>query len=190
VVGAWRAVRRLFFSPLILNRKQGKLHVALQPDPSEAVAAAAQSQGAEAEGLASMRSELKALLNQRPDTRRILRHLAVLETQLQREGLGALETLPLEVLGRAQEQLESLREDFGTPGLGALHSRLQLALIQREEAVSQADRSNDFLSDFGVGQKVIVNEVTPSNFDPWRSTVPAPDAAPGGAPPPASGPRG
>ncbi|MBB5205036.1 hypothetical protein HNQ51_002355 [Inhella inkyongensis] len=190
VARALRSVVRLFFSPLTLDRRQGKLRVALQVDPQEVLEPQApQPLSAEAELLVRMRGELKTLLSQRPDTRRVLRHLAVLETQLQREGLDAIERLPPEVLGRATEQLESLREHFDTPGLVALHSRLRLALIQREEAVPPESRSNDFLSDFGVGQRVIVNEDTPSNFDAWRNTLPVGDAAPGASRQAGSGSR-
>lgn len=190
LAAAWRGLRRLFFSPLGLDRRHGKLHVALKPEvPPAVVAQEPEPAQAQAQLLSAMQAELKALLSQRPDTRRILRHLALLEAQLQRDGLGAFEDLPLDVLGRALEQLESLSEDFGSPGLGALRSRLQLALFKREESGPQTDRVNDFLSDFGVGQKVLVNEVTPSYFDPWRSTLPASDAAQGSAPKPEPEPK-
>lgn len=178
LVDALRALRRLFFSPLTLNRRQGKLQVALEPEAAPAAAATELAPDSiETQEVSAMRTELKALLSQRPDTRSALRHLAVLETQLKRDGLVAFDILPLDVLGRAQEQLESLTEDFGSPGLGALHSRLQLALLKRDEAGPPTDRGDPFLSDFGVGQKVLVDEVTPSNFDSWRSTLPAPDPA-------------
>ena len=190
LAAAWRALRRFFFSPLALERRLGKVHVTLKPETMPAaVAQESEPKHAEAQLLSAVQGELKALLSQRPDTRSILRHLAVLETQLHREGLDALESLPLEVLGKALEQLESLSKDFGSPGLGTLRSRLQLALLKREEAGQRLERGNDFLSDFGVGRKVLVNEVTPSNFDPWRSTLPAPEQDQSAAPPPPPDPR-
>lgn len=87
----------------------------------------------EQEVLALMLEQLGALLAEVPSTRSALPHLGFVEQALRKKGLRALDKLPLEVLQRALEQLESLVTNWSPVGLASLRSKMAVAIIGREQ---------------------------------------------------------
>ena len=79
-----------------------------------------------------IRTELAAVLGEVPGTRAALRHLAFVEQALARKGLRAIDKLPLDVLRKALEQLESLVTNWSPAGLATLRAKMAVALIDRE----------------------------------------------------------
>ena len=79
----------------------------------------------------AMLSSLGALLDPVPNARKVLPHLAALETDLARHGLFVLQGAPMHALLKASEELASLPirpndlalQDLGTLLLGELESR-------------------------------------------------------------------
>lgn len=72
----------------------------------------------------TMQADLFQLLDQHPDTRKLMRHLALVEFTLRYQGLNAMQGLPRPVLARALFELEKLVWDWSTVGLAELRSRL------------------------------------------------------------------
>jgi len=79
-----------------------------------------------------VQQQLKVLLDEFPGSRVTLRQLVFVETALQKKGLKALHKLPLPVLQKALEQLESLVTNWSPAGLANLRSRMAVAIIDRE----------------------------------------------------------
>lgn len=77
-------------------------------------------------------SQLKALLDEVPETRGTLKQLVFVEQALQKKGLKALHKLPLPVLQKALEQLEGLVTNWSPAGLANLRSKMAVAIIDRE----------------------------------------------------------
>ena len=77
-------------------------------------------------------TQLKELLDEVPETRVALKQLVFVEHALQKKGLKALHKLPLPVLQKALEQLESLVTNWSPAGLANLRSRMAVAIIDRE----------------------------------------------------------
>lgn len=107
------------------------LHLA-EPAPPAAVPREAAAARRSASELELMRGELAALLDEQPGSRRILRHLALLERALARDGLAALTLAPLPLLAGALGQFEALVTNWSRPGLAALRSKVAVALIERD----------------------------------------------------------
>ncbi len=77
-------------------------------------------------------SQLKALLDEVPETRGALKQLVFVEHALQKKGLKALHKLPLPVLQKGLEQLEGLVTNWSPAGLANLRSKMAVAIIDRE----------------------------------------------------------
>jgi hypothetical protein len=90
-----------------------------------------------------MQQQLAELLDDLPETRSTLRHLVFVDKALARKGLRALQTLPVEVLQRALEQLEGLVVNWSPVGLAALRSRIAVAIIDRENQLPAAEVEAD-----------------------------------------------
>lgn len=86
----------------------------------------------EKQDLALILEQLGGLLAELPETRSALRHLVFVEHALQKKGVRALHKLPLDVLQRAHEQLESLVVNWSPVGLASLRSKMAVAIIDRE----------------------------------------------------------
>lgn len=115
---------------------------------------------------AGMRDELAVLLGRHADTRQLMRHLAFIERALKLTGPQALAGLPPEVLQKGLQQLESLVQNWSSPGLAALRTHLREALATQPAAVEHlAPANNSKLSDFNEPQRVQVSEGTPSDFE-------------------------
>ncbi len=86
----------------------------------------------QAQVLAVARVALASALNAHPQHRQRLRHLVQLDQALANRGLAAMDSLPLEMLQRALEQLESLASARQDSGLIELRSMIALASLRRE----------------------------------------------------------
>ena len=84
--------------------------------------------------LALIVEQLGVLLAEVPESRSALRHLVFVEAALQKKGLRALSKLPVELLERALEQLESLVTNWSPTGLASLRSKMAVAIMDREHA--------------------------------------------------------
>lgn len=126
------AARLFFFSQLRLRWRGGpRLEFGLRGDahaPSTEQLAARQAE----RELAAMRQELAQALDEMPDLRDELRHLAYFEQALLQEGLQALHAVPLDVLQRALDQFEGLVTNWSPAGLASLRSKMAVAILQRE----------------------------------------------------------
>lgn len=141
------AARVFFRHELSLRREDGRVQLVLEERlrPGEArpetpAEAAARRQR---ELLALMASELAAVLDELPGTRRALRHLVAVEAALGSDGLQALERLPLVVLRRALAQFEGLVTNWSPVGLATLRSKIAVAVNERTQAEAGDDDEDD-----------------------------------------------
>jgi hypothetical protein len=97
-------------------------------------------------------TQLGELLDDQPEIRRVMRHLAFVERALAKAGFQALLTLPLDVLQHALNQLEGLVINWSPVGLAALRSKMAVAIIELERlpTTTQAPRE-DYRSTFPLG---------------------------------------
>lgn len=144
-----RAVRAFFRADLRLRRGQRGLEVVLDDSPAEvaprgkrgATAAAAQQKVQREFG--AMQRSLGALLDELPENRTTLRHLAFIEHALAKKGHRALHKIPYDILQRALAQFEAVVTNWSDEGLAALRSKMAVTLIEREaEAADPQARDN------------------------------------------------
>ena len=93
---------------------------------------AAQAAAKESLELELMRSQLAAVLDELPETRSTLRHLAFVDDALGKKGLRALDELPLDLMRHALDQFEGLVMNWSPAGLASLRSKMAVATIRRE----------------------------------------------------------
>lgn len=144
-----RAVRAFFQADLRLRRGQRGLEVVLDesrpelpPRGRRGATPAAVEQKAQRE-LEAMQRSLTALLDELPENRSTLRHLAFIEHALARKGRRALHKMPYDVLQRALAQFEAVVTNWSDEGLAALRSKMAVTLIEREaEAADAQDRGS------------------------------------------------
>ena len=143
-----RAYELIFRRHVTLRVAQGSVRVVMQDrphspvkdqPPTRAELAALKAQ----QEFRLMQQQLAELLSDLPETRSTLRHLDFVEKALERKGLRALQKLPVEVLQRALDQLESLVVNWSPVGLAALRSRIAVAIIDRENQASSAETEAD-----------------------------------------------
>jgi len=96
------------------------------PSPAEAAAAK------DREALELIRAQLSALLDELPETRHTMRHLAFVEQALGKKGLRALDKLPLELMRHALDQFEGLVTNWSPVGLAGLRAKMAVAILTRE----------------------------------------------------------
>ena len=133
-----------FFShDLTLRRSREGLKVVLQARAPAATAVLGVREQArlakEHAELKLMLTELDELLDQQPGSRQTLRHIEYVRQALHKKGLRALHKLPVDVLQRALEQLESLVSNWTPVGLASLRSKMAVALIDREHINPDAE---------------------------------------------------
>jgi hypothetical protein len=125
----------------------------------------------ESRGLAlrNAHRSLRALLRERPGLRRLMPHLAHIERSLRKHGSRALLRLPVNVLQRGLEQLETLQSDEPRDALRALRTRLVEAIALRNVARSVT-------SPAALTPAVEVMEASHSEFDEversWTGSMP------------------
>lgn len=130
-----KAVRTFFKADLQVRRGKRGLEVVLDETPSRGTAAKARPDPAQERELAElsrMRVSLARLLDEMPDNRSTLRHLAFIEHALNKKGLRALHKVPYDVLKRALDQFEGVVVNWSDEGLAALRSKMAVTLIERE----------------------------------------------------------
>jgi hypothetical protein len=148
-----RAAAAFFKHDLALKRESDGLHIVLESKSPVAVTAtekprnrkpgkgereqAAGRKAAQEEQL--ILQQLKDLLDEVPETRATLRHLVVVEQALCKKGVRVLHKLPLEVLQRGLDQLESLVTNWSPAGLASLRSKMAVALLDREHTNPEAE---------------------------------------------------
>jgi hypothetical protein len=125
--------------------------------------------------LALMQKELRGLLRQHPQTKKLLRHLAYVERTLRHDGLKAVDDLPLDVLSKALTQLESLVVNWSALGLGEMRSRLSL-LVKNKKILALHMGGAAQATEMDHSQRADVCEVSHSVFEEmdrsWRGQVP------------------
>lgn len=134
-----KALRAFFKADLRLRRGDRGLEVVLDdPTPKARPAKARTGKGdttseQERRELQCIQAALARLLDELPENRVALRHLAFIEHALGKKGLRALHKVPVDVLRRALDQFEGLVVNWSDEGLAALRSKMAVALIEREQ---------------------------------------------------------
>ncbi len=126
---------RSFLQRPISMRKGG---VTLGVPPSSA---RAQAREEHRQRVRTMRRDLYTLMQQHPSSRKLMRHLDMVERTLRTQGYTALEALPVRVIEKALAQLENLVRDWSAPGLAELRSRLAVMVKSRQPEAEQAAAS-------------------------------------------------
>jgi hypothetical protein len=179
---AWRWIT----GPLSLRREGGKLRVAIAdeapaPDASGRKAGAASAKAdaklpAKATGKAAasapaamteeqrMHKALAAVLDGHARSRKVFRHLAIVETTLRKKGPEGLKPLPPQVLDAALRQLESLVDDWSSPGLTALRRLLSVEASVTTQPNVAAPPSDVHPSDFNSHSRLQVSDASVSEF--------------------------
>jgi hypothetical protein len=89
--------------------------------------------------LERVRLDLAAVLDQHPESRQVMRHARALERGLEKRGRFALDDLPVQVIRRALEQLDTLVTDWSVEGLSTLRSKAAVAVADRERVENERD---------------------------------------------------
>ena len=131
--------------------------------PDSTAASRAMAMLSDATAVATVRGELKALLDAVPGARRVLPHLAVVEQVLANAGFDGLDALPTDALQRARDQLGKLPLSSKGSLLPQMLLLLELALEARKAALEPAP-SQLFLSSFLTDDKLMVSEASATDF--------------------------
>lgn len=138
-----RALRAFFQDDVVLRREAGRVQVALAerrpPERERAPTRAEKQSRKEQAELALAREALAALLDEDATLRSSMRHLAFVEHALEKKGWRGLYKVPLEMLQRALEQLESLVTNWSSEGLACLRSKMAVAVLDREHQDADAE---------------------------------------------------
>lgn len=139
-----QAAAAFFKHDIALRRADGAVHIVLEQrgaknGKAKVLTREEQAARKEKDELALMRSQLRELLDQVPETRPALRHLVFVEQGLEKKGLRALHKLPLDVLQPALQQLEGLVTNWSPVGLANLRSKMAVAIIDREHMDPDAE---------------------------------------------------
>jgi hypothetical protein len=149
-----KAARAFFKSDLRVRRGERGLEVVLDDTPvkpassgsrpaAKGKAGPSPEQERERRVLAEVQTSLARLLDELPENRNTLRHLAFIEHALGKKGLRALHKVPYDVLKRALDQFEGLVVNWSDAGLATLRSKMAVALIDREPESAAPPASPD-----------------------------------------------
>ena len=138
----------------------------------------------------AMQAALRELLDQHPNARKLMRHLALVEVTLRYQGLTAMQAMPVPVLSRALGQLERLVWDWSSVGLADLRSRLAVIVKNRPvptaadaAAAAEGPPSIHPPHDIDKPSAADVTEVDHAAFEEmersWAGQMPVQPAAPG-----------
>jgi hypothetical protein len=129
-------------------------------------------------------ADLDTVLNQHANSRQVMRYVAMLERAFQKKGRKVIEVLPIELVRKALEQLNTLGAHRELAGISLLRSKAAISIAQREYRMTQRDQ----LRRQAEREKIHVEDATHSEFmfatDEWErsftgTTSPAPlDALP------------
>jgi hypothetical protein len=90
-----------------------------------------------------MQQDLHRMLERHPSSRKLMRHLDVVERALRKSGLSGLKALPIEVVEKALAQMEQVVWDWSPTGLAELRSRMSLLVKKRRLESVNASLSTD-----------------------------------------------
>ncbi len=130
-----KAMVAFFRHDVVLQRDDEGVHICFEdrentvPRPPTRAQRAAQKDQATLE---RARAGLAALLDEDATLRSGLRQLAFVEHALEKKGWRGLHKIPLDVLQKALEQLESMVQNWSDEGLACLRSKMAVAVIDRE----------------------------------------------------------
>jgi hypothetical protein len=135
-----RWVHRFFSRPLKLKRIGLQLHVVF--DASRMEAPTSSKPSGRGESLRLGHVALQALLVEHRDARHVLPHLNHLEQALARNGSRALIELPVKVLQRALDQLDTIASGSQAAALLPLRLRVEESIRQRTPVNLRGDIAN------------------------------------------------
>jgi len=147
-----RWIRRLLSRPLKLKRIGGQWHVVFDASRMEPLTSS--KSGGRGEALRQAHLALQGLLAEHRDSRHVLPHLTHLEQSLARQGSRALTELPVKVLQRAMNQLDTVASGARVELLLPLRLRVEEAVRQRTPVNLRGDIAN-----------VEVQEASASQYD-------------------------
>jgi hypothetical protein len=128
-------------------------------------------------------TDLRALLDRATGSRRVFKHLAMLEIRVRLEGAEVVDTLPLITLEKVASQLENVLPNPIPQGVAALRARIDVALLARErelrlQAAQARTRPGGLAapSTFLNEKKLVVGDASLTDFDrehrSWALTMP------------------
>jgi hypothetical protein len=138
-----------------------------------------------------IKADLYELLGQHPASRRLMRHLALVERTVHSQGLEGLDALSLRVVAKALAELENLVRDWSAAGLADLRSRMAVIVKNRQNAgpavehlaAANATPSSASHDDFDHSESadVIETGMGMAEFEEmersWVGVIPAPAAS-------------
>ena len=164
------------------------------PEPPVKRAPPARSSTLDKTELEVVRRQLGEVLDQHPQSRKVMRYARALEHGLQKKGRFALDDMPVDVIRRALEQLDGLVTDWSVEGLTTPRSKAAVAIAGRERAEAQRQENRRVAANHG---DVEVEEASVTTFmqanEEWERSftgntdrAPLDEAPDPEAPPPAS----
>lgn len=114
---------------------------------------------------APLRHALKQLLDLHPTSRQLMRHLGYVERALARQGIRALDEVPVEVLATALQQLDAIVSNWSDRNLAELRSRMAVAIQRRSEDAFLGPDDGARRSDFATASRLLVADVAHSVFE-------------------------
>ncbi len=145
-----RWMHRLLSRPLKLKRIGRQWHVVF--DDSRQQNPGASKPASRGEALRLSHLALQALLHEHRDVRHVLPHLLHLEQALSRAGSRALIELPLKVLQRAMDQLDTIEAGQQAQALLPLRLRVEESIRQRTPVNMRGDIANVEVRETSVSQ--------------------------------------
>lgn len=175
--GWWRRLRAWFSSKLAAPRQpsrrgrrrspapstvsdSGFAHTAMADDAHSTLSAPLTDPGQRQLWKDSL-AALSEVLSRHAASRRVFRHLGVLEKAIAKHGPRAPRQLPIELLEQALAQLETLVNDWSSPGLAYLRSSLS---VEVKERLKVREAKEQTLSVFVAPNKLQVDEDSESAF--------------------------
>ncbi|MDH4051838.1 MAG: hypothetical protein OEU93_09680 [Rubrivivax sp.] len=126
-----RAADFLFCRQLRL-RWRGGPRLAWEARDLAAASAAEEAEAARRQEHREILEQLAEVLDEMPDIRDSVRHLAFLEQALREHGLQALYGVPQDLLQQALDQFEGLVSNWSPRGLASLRSKMAVAVLERD----------------------------------------------------------
>lgn len=145
-----RWMHRLLSRPLKIKRIGLQWHVVFDVSRMESSSSSRPTGRGEALRLAHL--ALQALLQEHRDVRHVLPHLIHLEQSLARQGSRALIEVPVKVLQRAMDQLDTIEGGMQAEALLPLRLRVEEAIRQRTPVNLRGDIANVEVRETSVSQ--------------------------------------
>ncbi len=145
-----RWIKKFFSRPLKLKRIGLQWHVVF--DVSRMMSTTSSRPGGRGEALRMGHLALQALLVEHRDARQVMPHLSHLEQALGRQGSRALIELPVKLLQRALDQLETIQSGAQAEALMPLRLRVEEAVRQRTPVNLRGDIANVEVTDASASQ--------------------------------------